>query len=146
MSDDDDLSGLEEAMGDGATHTVMSMDMLKKRLVWDIVPCEDARKVAALLEMNPASDDVEEMEHQEAHARLDTIGPLGQLIQNMSFYSAEALHGAMLVEHGDEIQTKGVVLSPEMLSTMVFSTSVAILSELVDMNIVHLPHMGFYRQ
>lgn len=52
------------------------MPVMRQRLAWDIVPCEDIEKLWAKLDLVPPGEEVAEAEHQESHRRMITVAPL----------------------------------------------------------------------
>jgi hypothetical protein len=123
--------------------TVISPDMLAKRLLWDVTPCDLAERVRDYLGYSPASEDVEEMEHKESHQRLAQVIVIAPYVDAMAGHTARAIAGAMIVESGDTPPDAVRDETIEKLEPVIFHAAVGILAELIDVGLVHLPHYGF---
>lgn len=51
-------------------------DVMRQRLVWDIIGCDEVHKYWERLDLVPPQADVAEMAHQESHNRMMTVAPL----------------------------------------------------------------------
>lgn len=151
MNDEIDWSAMEAEVSDLSSveglapeYQVLTMDMLAKRLLWDVVPCAMAEDVRDYLGYAPTSPDVEDMEHKQSHQRLAKVGPIVPFLEQMARMVTPAVVSAMILgsddqEHTTESDRNDAV---EKLSPVVFASTLAILSELMDMGLVHLPHRG----
>lgn len=119
------------------TPLVLSADMLRRRLVWDTVPCSIATDVMLAMELPPASEEVEETEHDGAHARMDGIEPIVKVLYQLTSYTTEAICAAMMVSLGERISNSDI-MEIEKIHPLLFQSTVAVLSELVDIGIVEL--------
>lgn len=131
----------DDAEAKGLSMTIVSPDMMRKRITWDIAPCDSAEQVAIKIGLQPASSEVEEMEHFQSHGRLQAVAMLAPVIQMTSVFSAEVVRGAMMVEHGDAIGDEQI-LEAEKLAPLIFATALAIIAELNDVGLIHLGPMG----
>lgn len=120
----------------------ISPEMLAKRLLWDVTPCELATEVARALGLPPTSDEVEKMEHRESHRRLMGASPLAPFIQPMASEATSAVLGAIMVTHDMSVEADGEIIaeSAERLLPVVSQASYAIVANLIDMGLLHLPH------
>lgn len=128
---------MDKAEAQGQSVTIISPDMMKKRIVWDVVPCDMAPQVASRLGLQPASEEVEDMEHRQSHQRLVDASMLAPVAGMMSQQAAEAVRGAMLVEHGDEAGEEEI-LQVEKLTPLIFTTAYAIIAEMIDTGLLHI--------
>lgn len=124
---------------------VMKPEMLSRRLVWDIAPCELAERTVEVLGLPQVSDDVEEKEHLEAHDRLDAVAFIAPLVDHFSLHAASAVVAATVVEHREDDPDYVMSESDKndavsTLGPLVFQTSIALIAELVDLGMLHLPH------
>ena len=110
---------------------LITMDMLKKRVLRDVVPCSMVEKVTSDVGLQPASPDVEDVEHRASHVRLLAIAPLLPVIMNMSVYAAAAVASATKMANGDTMDV-------EQLAKVIYQTSWALIAELYDVDLVHL--------
>lgn len=126
---------------------VLSSDMLARRLIWDIVPCSEAVRAAKILNLPATSEDVDEMEHLEAHGRLNGVLLVAPIIEQMATHAAGALVAATVAAQQEasgvefDLSEEDRQETVDKMEVLVFQTSVAILAELVDLGLVHLPHL-----
>lgn len=149
MSEEIDWTALEAEVADATAveglppeMTILTMDMLAKRLLWDVVPCPMAEQVRDYLGYAPTSEDVEDREHQESHQRLAKVGPILPFLDQMSHMVTPAIVGTMIVGSDDEEHTSEEERNDAIakLQPVLYQTTLAILSELMDMGLLHLPH------
>lgn len=135
-----------ETSGDEPQFQVLSPEMLARRLLWDVVPCPLAVKVGAFMGLPPASEEIEDMEHQQSHQRLQQAYPTVPFIMEFAKHATKAVVGANILgmsddepevteEEKDEITVK--------LYPMIYQTALAMVAELIDVGILHLPHYQF---
>lgn len=123
---------------------VVTPDMLKRRIAWDVVPCEIADAVIRSLNLMPGSQEVADTEHQQSHLRLEGARPLLPYLDNMARYAAEAVVGAMIVsadegeDHSDERDEAIARLAP-----VIYMSAWGILAEMLDSEVIHLAHIGY---
>lgn len=133
-------------LDDGSGLVTISPEMLAKRILWDVTPCDMAVDVASYLNMSPASEEVEEMEHSESHQRLRGAAVLAPCIEAMSDHAARAIVGCMIVAQGDEdkiseeLQQEAV----DKQHAVIFQSAFAVIAEMLDIGILHLPHLGVF--
>lgn len=141
---DDELPDLPE-LPTGAT--ILSPEMITKRMVWDMVPCAMAVDVSKQLGLQPASDDVEEMEHLASHARLVASATLFPVVQVLSQDAVKAAIYAMLMasEDADSLDSDGNVNEEAAMERVinifpiVLQTVFAVVSELQDTGLLVSP-------
>jgi hypothetical protein len=112
-------------------------EMLQRRIVWDLVPCNQVAEVAAKIGLSGASPDVEEMEHHAAHERLGVVwGTIGPLIHNMAVLATRAVSATVDVSNGEE----GYLGQEQemFLHSVVAYASASIVAELQDMGMLQL--------
>lgn len=117
---------------------VITDDMLRRRLTWDIVPCTIAVDVIKRMGLPDASEEVEETEHRESHLRMAALEPVIPVIQVMAVHAAESAGFATLVANGGEdAYTEAEI---ERIALLIFQSSLAIISEMNDVGFLHMPH------
>ncbi len=125
----------------------LSVEMVQRRVLWDTVPCQQAVEVAKYLELPATSDDVETMEHTQSHVRLLDVAVLRPLVLALADASARSITGAMVVAGGDKdhLPLTGEVYTDmyEKLQPVIYMSSLSMLAELVDIGVVHMPHMVY---
>jgi hypothetical protein len=131
-------------------HTnAISPEMLAKRLLWDVTPCDmegHVVEVAKYLGYPPASEDVEQMEHDESHARANNAGILLPFVAEMAAHAAKAVAGSMIVGSGDQDHMSEADRDEtiDKLRPIIAQTSFGILAELLDVGILHTPHFATF--
>jgi hypothetical protein len=124
---------------------VVTPEMLAKRLVWGVTPCSHAAEVAQYLGLHPASDEVEKMEHEEAHQRLLEVDALLPILQQLAYHASRAVVGSMIVvgDDVDNVSEEDRDEAATRLMPVIYQTSWAILGEMIDMGMLHTPHIMF---
>jgi hypothetical protein len=121
---------------------IISPQMLAKRVLWDVVPCSMATDVSKLLGLPPASEDVEEMEHQESHRRLVAASMVAPFVQAMAQDAAQSVVAALSLSEFNEIDDQERLEAAARLFPMLFQTAYAIIGNLMDVGLLHLPDHG----
>jgi hypothetical protein len=134
----------EDPHGPIVQGAITSQQMMK-RLIWDVAPCPVASEVAKKVGLSPASPDVEEMEHTEAHFRLAIVErALGPMLTMMSGMSVRAALEATEVAHGEEARTDPE--SASYLHALVYQAILGILAELQDVGAIAINMRIGYEQ
>ncbi len=116
--------------------SLFTPQMLSKRLVWDIIPCQDAEKMITLMELVPDSPDVSEMEHRASHERIHLVAPLKDMLDLLTPLVSGVTASAMLVNSGIQADEESAVALQRHHSQVVRASAVAILANLFDMGII----------
>lgn len=124
--------------------TVLSPDMIARRLLWDVAPCELVSEVASYLALPPISEDVENKEHEESHKRLQEAGIIAPLILAFSVAATRAVVGTMIVGHGEteDAPVDGEVYDSAFtkLQPVAFQVTLAVIAEMMNIGMLHTPH------
>lgn len=110
---------------------MLSPDMLARRIIWDMIPDDIAVDVIEEMELEPASEDVDEMERVEAVKRAMPLSPIAMEIVLMCNQIAHILEAGMLVSGGESYP-------PEVLITIVQPAVTAVVKELVSMGRIQI--------
>jgi hypothetical protein len=137
--DEVDWSQLDD-LDEGVAPLTISEDMLAKRVLWDVVPCRMAVDVVKRMGLQPASPDVEDMEHTESHERLRQVAPVAPFVHAMSRHAAHAVIAAMLVSNDVDLPDDIRVTESDKLHPVLTQATLAVIAELVDVGMLHLPH------
>lgn len=132
---------MEEAGFDPAE--VITPIQMRKRVIWDSVPCKMARDVMIRLKVTPGSDEVEAMEHRQSHERIGVLDPFSIVVHELSHHVAEAIVGAIMV--GNEIP-EDPEIEDEMIEKqlpVIEQGCRTVIAQLIDLNILHLPHLAY---
>lgn len=124
---------------------VITPVMMRKRILWDAVPCGMAGDVMRDLNMSPGSEEVEDMEHGLSHARLEQVSPLSDLLHELSHHVAAAVTSAIMVgarEDDPDLTVEDSLReeSERKMQPIIEVGARSILAELIDLGFVHLPH------
>lgn len=124
---------------------ILTTEMVDRRFLWSIVPCDIAQETAKYLGLPPISQDVEEMEHLAAHARLNELGSLMPMIFLMNKVAVRMAVSTMIVGHNDQEQApvnEGLFnAAVDQYELPTFSIVRAVIAELISMGLVHTPHL-----
>ncbi len=86
--------------------------LVKTRLAWDLLNHQDMRRWLPLLGLTPGAEDMTEIEHQEAHDRIDKMAPLSGLAETYALLIAEINAVFLAEEHkgttGDHLSNEDV--------------------------------------
>lgn len=142
------LEGLDadvEAGRDPGQSTVNSA-MLGRRLLWDLAQCADVRPIAKAIGLPDASEDVEEMEHQESHKRMAVANLIAPFVNTISGHASIAAVASVLHNAGvlDEVPTEVRQAQSAQMQQTYFAVTMAVLSELLDMNILMIPENAVF--
>lgn len=146
MSDENgfDWDRFEQEHPDIDPSQVITPDMLKRRIAWDVVPCEIAAEVINHMGLMPGSTEVAEAEHEQSHLRLEGVKPLLPYLDNMARYSAEAVVSAMIVSADEDLDDPSErEAAVARLAPVVYMSAWGIVAELIDTGVIHLAHIGY---
>lgn len=138
------FDGEQPELPDASMANILSQEMLAKRLVWDAVPCDQAEAVSRILGLPPTSPDVDEMEHRAAHERLRQAAPVMPYVQALLPSLSRAIVAAILHANdaADDLSEEDREEMSERLAPSLYMGVYTILAELINFNILHLPHRG----
>jgi hypothetical protein len=148
-----DFSKYEEEVQEESNSTprILTDDMLRRRMIWSIAPCHDVSEIIQATDLPPVSDDVEDQEHQDAHARLALVHSyMGLMISALTMYASEAIQVTLLSEAEKQRGEPGVtdealeaiishpLLQLEALHPLIFNAVSAVLSEMLDVGAIFI--------
>lgn len=118
---------------------IVGTEMIRKQVMWNLTPDEVAKKVIYRLGMVPGSDEVEELERAASHERIHATAVLDPTIIALSQHASEAILATIAEVYGDE--TAAIDYPDQHRLAMLFlHATKGIVSELVALDLVHLPH------
>jgi hypothetical protein len=129
-----------KSLDEGPVPWQVDQQLLARRMAWEMSPCNIAKEVAAKMGLPDASEDVDEMEHRAAHARLTATAPVAQMLSVVNQTAAHVIRAGMLVVHGDAIE-QNPLMTHEALYSILMQGAVASIAELADMGLIGLPPM-----
>ncbi|MER5754319.1 hypothetical protein [Streptomyces sp. NPDC002088] len=115
---------------------IYTPQMLVKRLLWDIVPCDQTERLIPLMKLSPDSPEVAEMEHRASHERVAQLMPLREMLDLLVPLVSGITASAMLVNSGISSDEESAVALQRHHSTVVRAGVVAVLANLLDMGII----------
>jgi hypothetical protein len=144
-----DWSQLEDAATDGGDlgPRLLTREMLAARILWDVIPCDMVDGVSRYMGLPPSSDDVREMDHEQAHERLAQVGTLAPVMAELAMHATKSVvAGTIYGSHEDSgtplMELKDREEMNERTFPMIYQSVAAVIAELVDVGILHLPHYG----
>jgi hypothetical protein len=115
---------------------MLSIPSLKRRMAWDILPCDTVNDFFPKVGLNASAPDGAEIEHEDAHRRLELLAPILGSVHLTTQIASAVIGAAILETHGQGLndeQKQGVLLAT-MQRTL---TGVqAVLCELLDLGIL----------
>jgi hypothetical protein len=111
-------------------------EMLTKRLLWDIVPCDEAEQLIPLMGLSPDSQEVSDMEHEASHIRVTALTPLSEMLALLVPLVSGITASAMLMNSGNSVDEETASALQRHHSVVVRAGVVAILANLLDMEII----------
>jgi hypothetical protein len=124
---------------------VLSEDMIVKRVVWDLAPHVEIEKIVEFLSLPPASDEIMDKEHAEAHARLEKVFIIGEPVDMLSRIAARAVLATMNVMNDSsdvmDIDSEEFNDAADKLESVIFNSTLSAIAELVDWGLLHTPHI-----
>jgi hypothetical protein len=122
---------------------VISQDMVRKRVTWDVAPHDEVQAVSDYLGLPAASPEGLEAEHEDAHVRQASVALLMETVEILTAEVARAVVGTMLVmnEGAKEFEVDGEFFTDtvEELEQVIFHSSLSIIAELIDFGLLHTP-------
>lgn len=116
---------------------ILTEDMIRRRLLWDIVPCDMAAVIIKRLGLPEVSAEVEATEHGESHLRMSTSGALAPAIYNMAAYSADIILEGTAEKYGLD---RDLEQEKTTLTNAIHQSTWAIIAEFLDVGWIHFPH------
>lgn len=122
---------------------IITEEMLAKRILWDVAPCNLVPEVAELLELPGGSKDVQEMEHHQSHARMHDLAPIAMLLGEISGHITRSILAATIVANGveDEVDEEEFAAQASRLYPAILQSNLTVLAELIDIGVLHFPVM-----
>ncbi len=116
---------------------VNSLPLLKRRLIWDIIPCDKVPEYLPTFGLVPASQDVSEMEHKESHRRIDGIAPIIQALDLLSCEAGMVAKEGILLSQGRDVTSRDreILRAQSVIDIAVVRSVVA---NLLESGLIHL--------
>lgn len=77
--------------------------LLKRQLVWDIVPCKQVQEMMPKMGLIPASESGNNREHKDSHKRLNNLGLIEEHVVRTAVLAGEVVGRAILENQGIEV-------------------------------------------
>lgn len=90
-------------MGATSMEVIDVTELMKRRFVWDVLPCPMVPEFIPRMGLVGASDGGNAIEHRESHTRLNRIGPIHSTVASFSKMAATAAAKAILDSQGIDI-------------------------------------------
>lgn len=113
------------------------MPILKRRMVWDIIPCESQAEFIPKMGLLPGSDSGNTFEHKDSHRRLNTLAPINTWLQIMTAVAGEVAGRAILESQGVEVEGTDDPHLQHYMKT-VYSTTCTVVANLIDYGFLHV--------
>jgi len=112
--------------------------IIKRKMIWDIIPCPDAAEIIEMLGLVPGSHGGQELEHAASHRRLNRLQPILEPLQLLSGVAGEVVGRTILEHQGIDIENDlDDTYLQHYIRTSV-GTTVAVVANLVDYGVLCL--------
>lgn len=112
--------------------------ILKRNLVWDILPCPTQAAAISKFGMLPGSEGGNNREHSRSHARLDRIVPVSGVIQLISEMASEIAGTSILESQGIDVDDYLGKNYMQLFSKIAKAASLATVANLLDQGMIHI--------
>lgn len=111
--------------------------LIRRQLVWDLLPCAQAADSMSGLGLTPASKDVDDMEHRTSHRRLNTLIPIIGAVRLYSDIAGDVLGRSILNAQGYDVDNDE---DPKLqhYKHVVMASSEAVIANLIAANVLHV--------
>lgn len=119
--------------------------ILRRRMCWDIVPCEHVEDSLIANGLVPGSEEGNEIEHLASHRRLDALAPINQWVLLSSKIAGEVLGTAILESHENGLSESDTQAHRLQCVQLVQAGTQAVLASLIDQQVVFVNQEGAVR-
>lgn len=111
--------------------------LIKRRMVWDVLPCTEAAGFISRVGLVPGSDGGDEMEHRQSHSRINQLLPIVRAVDDFSRLAGEVAGRAILENQGIEIdsQSEGEI---NKYTTAVMASCRTVIANLIENGVLHI--------
>lgn len=106
--------------------------LIKRRMVWDTVPCALVTRVLTAVGASPASEEILDHEHKESHRRLNQLAPIDQTLQFMCKMSAESIFHSIVETQSVAVSKEQIDVSVNQIRDVALSATKAVIAGLID--------------
>ena len=115
------------------------LPILRKRLIWDIVPDPKIRKFSPRMGVTPGSEEGDVVEATDSHRRRQNLLPLMPLVQIAAWTAGEVTSRAKMLDSSDDVSSVGDVLvlgGEHDVIAEVTQATMAVIANLIEMEIL----------
>ena len=115
-----------------------------RNIAWDIVePCSDVPRMLAKMNLLPASEEGNEIEHDRSHERVNQTAPISSVTDVLCGMAAAAITAVIIDEQDEDDYDEST--AELMFRNMAISKSsvTAVLSSLIDMGLIQISEEVF---
>lgn len=111
--------------------------IIKRQMVWDLLPCAEASSFIPKMGLLPASDSGDLVEHAFSHARMNLLAPIIIAVNELSDLAGEVAGRAILDVQGHEIEDES---DPhlEQYKMVVAGCTQTVIAHLLDSGVLHI--------
>lgn len=113
----------------------------KRKMMWDIIPCDRVEQFMPKMGVTPASAEGEKVEHRLSHERLDTLAPILGVLTQLGILGGEVAVRAILENQGNDDPDPAFVAQYAMVGAAV---SRAVIGNLIELGLIDITG-GVYR-
>lgn len=107
---------------------------VKRKLIWDIVPCSRVLEFMPKMGVVPGSEEGEAVEHRASHERLNSVLPIVAIVTRLGLLGGEVASRAILENQGIE-PTDAVIQQQSLVAAGVTQ---AVIANLIEMGLIDI--------
>lgn len=108
------------------------VSLLARKMVWDILPCDEVEELFPALGLMPSGEDVADMEHEESHERLEAVKPLSDFIEVYAAVAADVMTKAFVASVAEDIPPAHEAIFREQNQMLLSAGVIAVIAQLLD--------------
>lgn len=109
-----------------------TVPVLVRKMVWDILPCDEVEELMPALGLIAAGEDVAEMEHEESHDRLELLKPVINEVEIYTTIAADIYSNALVESVSEEVPAAHKAMLTEQNFMILRGGVIAVLAQLLD--------------
>lgn len=106
--------------------------LLVRKMVWDILPCDEVEELFPALGLTPSGEDVADMEHEESHERLSMVEPLSGVVEVYSAVAADVMTKAFVNSVDEDVPPAHEAIFREQNQMLLSAGVIAVIAQLLD--------------
>lgn len=114
------------------------MPVIRRKLVWDILPCPTQGAELVKYDLIPGSVEGDEVEHRQSHTRLNRLIPIDKTVKLLSAMAGEIVGRCILESQGVDVDDALGEAQIAQFAKVATASTIAVLANLVDQEIISI--------